>query len=90
MVKFFKKHYIAIIAFILAITNHKFEESLSKGLIILGILEVVFLISKLLWFNKFESWPIFMSLLASFISLFLLFVFKKKRLIKEFNRSFHI
>lgn len=79
-----------IIAFILAITNHKFEESLSKGLIILGILEVVFLISKLLWFNKFESWPIFMSLLASFISLFLLFVFKKKRLIKEFNRSFHI
>lgn len=79
-----------VLAFILALINRKFEESLTKGIVVLTILELLFLLSKLLWFNHFETWPLFMSLLTSFVSLFLLFVFKKKRLIREFNRSFHI
>jgi len=79
-----------IVAFILAITNRNFEESLTKGILVISLVDIIFLISKLLWFNQFLNWPIFMSLLASFVALFLLFVFKKKRLVKELNRDFHI
>lgn len=79
-----------IISFILAITNRNFEESLTKGIVAIFIVEILFLLCKLCWFNQFRNWPIFMSLLSSFVALFLLFLFKKKRLVKEMNRNFHI
>lgn len=79
-----------LISFILAITNQKYEETLTKKIGLLLVVELLFLGSKLLWFNQFLNWPVFMSLLTSFVTLFLLFLFKKKRLLKELNRSFKI
>lgn len=79
-----------IVSFILAINMRKVEESLTKGIVGIGVVNLLFLLSKILWFNQFKNWPIFMSILASFVALFLLFLFKRKRLIKELNRSFHI
>lgn len=79
-----------IVSFILAITNRNFEESLTRGIVKITIAELLFLLCKRLWFDQFKNWPIFMSLLTSFVALFLLFLFKKKRLLKELNRNFHI
>lgn len=79
-----------LVAFILALTNRNFEEVLTKGIVKITIVDILFLISKLIWFNQFKNWAIFMSLLASFVALFLLFLFKRKRLVKEINRNFHI
>ena len=59
-----------VVAFILALTNKNFEESLSKGIVAIGIVDLLFLASKLLWFNQFKNWPIFMSLMSGFIALF--------------------
>lgn len=78
------------LAFVLALSNRKFEDVLARGMVGIAITNIIFFISKLLWFDQFRNWPIFMSLLASFTFLFLLFMFKRKRLVKEFNRNFHI
>lgn len=79
-----------VVSFVLALSNRQYEQHLTKGIIWLLLASVLFLIGKSLWFNQFESWPIFMSLLSGSVSLVLLFIFKRKRLIKEFNRDFHI
>ena len=79
-----------VISFVLAITNRHFEETLTKGIIVILVVNILFLVSKLLWFNQFKNWPNFMSLLTIFITIFLLFMFKRKRLVKELNRNFHI
>ena len=79
-----------VVTFIVAISYKKYEERLTKGIVWLMFSSILFLIGKLLWFNKFPNWPIFMSLLSGFIALCLLFIFKRKRLIKELNRDFHI
>lgn len=79
-----------VVSFILAITNQKYEETLTKKIVLLLFVEVLFFGSKLLWFNQFVNWPIFIGILSSFVTLFLLFLFKKKRLVKELNRSFRI
>lgn len=79
-----------ILSFVLAVINRKKEEVLFKGILLITLVNIAFLVSKLLWFNMFRNWPIFMSLLSSFVAIFLLLLFKRKRLIKEINRSFHI
>ena len=79
-----------VVSFIVAISYKRYEEHLTKGIFWLLLASVLFLISKVVWFDEFPNWPIFMSLLSGFVSLFLLFIFKRKRLIKELNRDFHI
>lgn len=80
----------AVVSFVVALTNHKFEESLTKGIVLLTLVNLGHLLAKLIWFNSFKNWPIFMGLMTCFVALCLLFIFKRKRLVKELNRSFHI
>ena len=79
-----------LVSFVLAISHRKFEQHLTKGVIWLLLASILFLIGKLIWFNNLATWPVFMSLLSGVVALVLLFIFKRKRLIKEFNRDFHI
>ena len=82
--------FTTVVSFVIALSYRKYEQHLTKGIMWLLFASILFLISKIIWFNQFASWPVFMSLLSGFITLVLLFIFKRKRLIKEFNRDFHI
>lgn len=79
-----------VVSFVVAIAYKRYEQHLTKGIIWLLLAGALLLLSKILWFNQFAGWPIFMSLLSGAVALVLLFIFKRKRLVKEFNRDFHI
>jgi hypothetical protein len=80
----------SVVSLIIAMANKELGQDLTKGIFIIGAINIIFFICKLIWFNQFFNWPIFMSLLVVVTCLFLLFLIKKKRLVKELNRNYHL
>lgn len=79
-----------IVTFILALCMPSEEENLIKGMFNVGLVGILFFISKLIWFNECKSWPIFMFFISAFTALFVLFIAKKRRLRDKLNQNFHI
>ena len=79
-----------VLSFIIALATPKYDTQVIKGMIYVSIVNVVFFALRFFVLKGMYIWPNFMALMASVISLFILFVFKRKRLVKEVNRNFHI
>lgn len=82
--------FTCVLSFILAIIKRNYEEELARGILTVVLVGLMFLLCKIIWFNNFASWPIFMCLVSAFTLLFLLFLIKRKKLVKELNRNFHL
>lgn len=80
----------ALVCFILTIIKTNYEEELVRGMILIEITSILFFICKLIWFNKLSGWPIFMSIVGTTTLICILFIIKRKKLVKEINRNFHI
>lgn len=79
-----------VVSFLIAVTTPKYDTQIIKGMIYLSIVNIAFFILRFFVLKNMYIWPNFMALMASVISLFILFVFKRRRLVKEVNRNFHI
>ena len=79
-----------IISLILALSTSVYDVQLIRGIVYLEIISVIVFVLRLFFLKNFAFWPAFMMICASSISLFILFMAKKRRMVKEINRNFHI
>ncbi len=82
--------FASILSLILALSNSRFDVQLIRGIIYLEVVSVIWFVVKLFIAKEYEVWPCFMYFLSATVSLFILLIVKKKRLVKEINRNFHI
>ena len=75
---------------ILSLCTSRYDVQLIRGIVYLEIISVIVFILRLFVFKEFAIWPTFMYFLSATISLFILLVSKKRRMVKEINRNFHI
>ena len=80
----------SVVSFILAIVKTSYEEELARGMILIDFVSILFFVWRLIWFDDLGGWPIFMSIVGTTTLICVLFIIKRKRLVKEFNRNFHI
>lgn len=79
-----------IMSLILSISTSKYDVQLIRGIVYLVIISVIVFVLRLFIFRSFAIWPTFMFLVSASASLFILLVSKKRRMVKEINRNFHI
>lgn len=82
--------FASVISLILALSNFGFDVQLIRGLIYLEIVSVILFVVKLFVAKEYDVWPSFMYFLSATVSLFILLIAKKRRMVKEINRNFHI
>ena len=78
------------LSLILALSTSVYDVQLIRGIVYLEIISVVVFVLRLFFFKNFVLWPAFMMICSASISLFVLFMAKRRRMIKEINRNFHI
>ncbi len=79
-----------VLSLILALSTSVYDVQLIRGIVYLEIISVIVFVLRLFFFKDFVLWPAFMMNCSASISLFVLFMAKKRRMIKEINRNFHI
>lgn len=79
-----------IISLIISLATNKYDVQLIRGMVYLLIVSLVAFIVELIVVKNYDIWPIFMYFLSATISVFILLLTKKKRMVKEINRNFHI
>lgn len=80
----------AVLSLILALSTSKYDTQLIRGILYLVIISIIIFVLRVFIFKGHEIWPIFMFLVSASASLFILLVAKKRRMVKEINRNFHI
>ena len=79
-----------VLSLILSLATPKYDIQLIRGIVYLEIISAIWFIVGLFFTKHYTIWPIFMFFVATSVSLFILFLTKKKRMLKEINRNFHI
>ncbi len=82
--------FASVISLILALSNSKFDVQLIRGMVYLELVSVVLFVVKLFVATSYDVWPSFMYFLCATVSLFVLFIAKRRKMLKEINRNFHI
>ena len=79
-----------VVSLIISLSTNKYDTQLIRGLMYLLIVSVVAFVVELIVVKNYPLWPIFMYFLSSTISVSVLMLAKRKRMVKEINRNFHI
>lgn len=81
---------VVIVSLILSLCNLNYQSQLVRGIVYMVVISTLVFALNLFVFKESVIWPSFMFFVSSSASLFILVVSKRRRIVKEINKSFHI
>lgn len=79
-----------VLSFILFLVLKNYDLNYMKSNILIMIISIIYFILRLFLLTNYVLWPTFALLIVSVTNFIVLMILKKKRVIEEINRSFHI